>query len=666
MAAAEGSTGEEATATAGLTPGRFGLLLAIILSSMVLALASRLTVSSASSLHSLGAAEAPYFQPGHAPLLYGLAPLVALASFVFFLAPGLLWTLLLWRPRDLADWSVMALGASIVAVGPVSAMVKLTLGGRVTTGGLMGSWVALTLLGAIFLWFRLRSGEALRWPMTATDRRRLLQVVAFALMAVALLVPKIFWEDFNSDGIESFEFGRSLASHYLPHWEIRPGAFGFYQNYVLFSFPNHWFLTLFGSYEAAVRLPFFLYVALTLLLLFRLAEHKSPRKLRWVEEIALWCGLAVFVTVMAFSSASEPHYADLAEHGAVDCLWVLAFLATVNAVWSGRKAWVILFALMTHLASAGGLLCLLAFGAMELVFGARERRPSLLALGSGLTLIGGVSVAHHLYMAGLLQGGRDQFGVDRLVARLFPPDLTNFHRLNALLFPAGLLPALSLSAIRPREAGSWILGGVTLGFFGVIYLQSWAFLHQLAPAMLVPLAVYWRLYLHHPKAQGWLLPTTFFAAAVSFYLSLPQHWRIIQTSRAFGAATEYRIGDYDSSYREAAAGAHALPTLLPANYRLQYPNQPWGTDGHVWVYYATRPKIPGAPINYIVQPAVTAPPERTTKAGDRQGIAVYVRDVGEWERLRQTEYPRRVASPLYEPMLSATLAFFRDYAARHR
>src|SRR5262249_22076269 len=145
------------------------------------------------------------------------------------------------------------------------------------------------------------------------DARRLLWILGAALLAVAVLLPKIFWENFNLDGIEAFEFGRSLSTHLLPYWEIQDWVFGFYHNFVVFAYPNHWFITLFGPYEAAARLPFVLYLVVLFATLLLLIERGATRPLTGLEEAALWLGLALYTVVQTYNTNYEPFFADLAE-----------------------------------------------------------------------------------------------------------------------------------------------------------------------------------------------------------------------------------------------------------------------------------------------------------------------------------------------------------------
>jgi hypothetical protein len=210
--------------------------------------------------------------------------------------------------------------------------------------------------------------------------------------------------------------------------------------------------------------------------------------------------------------------------------------------------------------------------------------------------------------------------------------------------------------------------GVTIVYFGVIYVQPWTSLHQFTPVMVTPLVVFWRLYGRvSDRARRRLLPAVVAATAISMVLSAPPHFRINLGVRELGRATAWRVGDYHARYREAAAAAApGLEAILPSGYRMLYPDQPWGTDPYAWLYYATRPKPADAVVNYVVQPSDSVAPPGFTRLQDRDGVSVWARDLEALARERQREFPRVAASPLYEPMLRESYAFFRKFMEEYR
>jgi hypothetical protein len=295
----------------------------------------------------------------------------------------------------------------------------------------------------------------------------------------------------------------------------------------------------------------------------------------------------------------------------------------------------------------------------------REYLKTFAALGCAC---GAFGIVHEtLYNHLVLNGARDQFSTRNMAARLFPPTFTEFRRLGAVIFPSGVLPALAILAVRPSDWISWSTGIITVVYAGVIYLQSWTALHQFTPAMVLPLIIFWRMHLKAaPRRRAWLLGAILAATAVCAVLSLPRTFEISQAAREFGEATSFEVGDYDRGYERAVHAAGILDSLLPPDYRVRYPNQPWGMDDETWLYYAFREKPRDAAVNYVVRVAGSPAPAGTELVASREGISVFVRDRELWARHRNRELPRVIQSPLYEPILSRTCQFFRDYIARQR
>src|SRR5262245_12935728 len=625
------------------------------------------TVARVSTMYRLSTGSHPYLQVSEAGLLYVITPAVVASSFVLFLFPGATIAVALGQARSAAEWIVLAFGCSLVLSIALGTVARLVFGGPLASRLLLPFWLGAAALGwAIFI-LRMSRGIVLTSPFVRwADLRRILWMIGIPFVGAATLVPKIFWENFNVDGIEAFEFGRSLTTHLLPYWEIQDGIFGFYHNFLLFAYPNHWFITLFGPVEAAARLPFLLYLVVLFAVLILLIEWTSVRRLSGIEEGALLLGLASYTVVQVYNTNYEPFFADIAEMAATDTLWVICFLSTCYALWTGQSGWFWVFGLMTHMASPGGLFLLAALLPATFFSPAPERGKQLMAIAQVIGVCLLMTAAYEiLYNPLVVDRVNNQFSAKNMLRRLYPPSLTEFIRFNALVFPSGILPALSLLAVRRKDQASWVIAGTTVVYFAGIYLQAWTALHQFTPVMVLPLVVFWRRYLDSSRAmQMWVLPAVGLTTVLSFLLSLPRHFQINQAVREFGQATLYKVGDYERSYERSIRGGSSLSALLPANYRLQYPNQPWGTDSPSWIYYAAREKPPDTTINYVVQPASEPLPFGLERVMTRDGVSVYVRDREVWRRDRERELPRVNQSALYEPIYRRTYQFFREYVER--
>lgn len=659
--AAQGSLNDRTDGWAGL-----GLTVLAFLATIPALIAPEL-VSGLAMRWELAIGPSPFFLPDEALQLYVLAPAVTLSAFVLFLLPGVLLVRALRDPGDAMALTVLGFGTSLLLLIVLGTTTKLVTGVPLDRNVFIAEWITVALLAALAGVFLRREP-----PYTAHEAgpppvaRRVVWLFAIAWAGMAALAPKVHWENLSVDGIEALEFGRSLTNHVLPYWDVHSGSFGFYRNFVLFAWPDHFFINLFGPVEAAVRLPIMLFFAVLFAVLVLLIEHQRRRRLGAKEEMALALAIGLFAVVQAFNTNYEPFFADLAETAATDTIWVICFLAAVWALWTERIAWFWIFGLMNYASSPGGMFLLLALSVAVLSLADEDRSeklPAVLGLVIACVLI--TAAYELLYVRFVLQGASDQFSSVNMVRRLLPPTLTEWSRLNTLVFATGVVPALTLFAARRRDGLAWCMAVVTVIYFGVVYVQVWASVHQFTPAMVMPLVVFWRLYLNATsRLRTALLPLNMTLVVFCVVLSLPRHDRINVAARQVGAATDYRIADYETAYLDAARGSHAVYWLFPEDYRLEYPEQPWGTDRYAWLYYATLPKPEGTAIAYVIQDPTLSAPAGGTLAGSDSVAAAWVVDQEIWQQHREPEVPRVVTSPLYEPILRSMFRFFREYSQR--
>ena len=628
------------------------------------------------NLYFLSQSSLPYFQGAHALLLYLITPIVVLSSFLIFLSPGILLALGMGKVKSWSETLLLGFGVSLILCICLSIGSTFFFDSRMTPSTMLGVWGIITILCFLILLANLWKNPDWYFVIEKIDDgHRLVFLSLFVLINVMVFAPKLFWEDFNVDGIEAFEFSRSLSTHLLPYWELNPGVFGFYQNFFLFAYPNNWFMVLFGVIEAAVRLPCILYVALTFVVLTLLIEHQQDRKLTFGEDMVLWLSLVTYMVILVYVPTWEPFFSDMAEPSTPDAMMILCFLAACYFLWEKHHAWFIVFACMTYFTAPGGLLLLLALaGAIWLSGNITLWRFRDIFAQRELVLAGGV-VCLCLVFGLLYEGiytnlvlgadGKSQLSGMNMIKRLYPPNFTEVVRFNTLLFPTGILPALVLPFAIRRELRSSIIAIVTLAYFGVLYVQAWAGIHQFMPAMILPTIVFWRLYLGSThKIQRLLFPSLVLGLVASLWLSLPQHFQLHFGTRILGHATAFNVGNYQSSYNEAIKATWTLSAIFPSDYRLLYPNQPWSVDPYPWIYYSQLPKPPRTKINYIIQYTTDNVPIDATQVGEEDGVAVYVRDLEMWKRHQENQFPQVSISPLYEPILRHSLQFFREYMER--
>lgn len=634
-----------------------GLTFALTAALIVTAFFAKDVATQITALYPL-AANGAYFHPEHFLLLYVLWPLTAVAVCVAFLAPGLALALGLGTadraPKWLGTAFLISLAASVVAV---------------TVGKIAGRPLSTTVLLRIWA---LMTAAALAWSakrplvpiprMAPEDRRRLVTWAGLVFVLAAVLVPKLFWSDLTSDGVEAFEFERSLHSTWLPSFEVAGDRYGFYIKFFLFSYPGHWFQQTLGFVEVGARLPFLLYGIMLIPTVALIAESGTARALTAAEEATLAAGVLLYMFVQAYTSTYEPYLTDLAEPSATDTLWILLFLLATWALFTGRQMLFIVVALANFGSSPGGTLLLLALVGVLVVFPPAEGRGRLRPVIVVLAIATVLAALHWLIVVrGMMDGAKNQFDGGNLLSRLVPPDPFQFHRFAFLILPCGIVPAVWMIFVRKRALVPWLLTGVCVAYFLVIYAQSWAGIHQFTPVMILPLVVFWRMRLTNaaPRAP---LPVVWAGIAVAAFLSTPKHFEISQGARTVGLATDYRVGDYHASLESAGAARVLYFDVLREDYRICYPEQPWGADAFALVHYANRDKPPGNEINYVVQTKTASAPPGFSHLATRGDHTVYVKDHAKWQQHRNPDFPREVVPAVYDGVLSQSFAFFRGIA----
>jgi len=629
------------------------LALFVVVSTLVLA-ALHGVVPQVRDLYPLQLPPHPYFVPSHAWLLYVLTPLVVIASIALFAAPGILLVLAAGRTDHLGELVVKAFGAGLAWYVLATTGLKLLWGPLTST-----SVLAVTLLGATLGWLaltlRVRRGDRVAWPFaTPAGRRRLLWLLTIAVLLTCLLLPVLFWQDLNGDGWEELVFGRSLIESVLPlntADNIISGAVG----RVTMAYPVSWFAVLFGAGEGAVQLPFILDMLVLFGVLLALIEWQSPRRLKLGEEAVLVLGLGVYAVTVCYNASYDPYYADL-NVAASETLPVLCMLAAFYFLWADQFRWFLLFAVAAYFGRPTALPLLLLFGlGVAIATRGKDTRRLLLIVSGIAACMLGMFLYQKLiipWASGGTQVVESSFGVADRLAYLRLDDLS---RLLFILVPSGILPALSLLAFRWQDAVGRSLTVVTVGYFLFFYVIAFVALHHFIPVMLLPLAIFWRLYLHQGDrlkivARRWLVATAAAAAALAFWMSLPRHFEVDRTMRRLARSVDIRIDR--QQLREAGRDPslelqQVLFKLFPPGYAPVDPGEQLViADGPI-LYYSKRSQGLSADINYIVQPSSAEPPAGFVEVGDTGFTSAYVRDIARWKADRFNPPRTDYRSPLY-------------------
>jgi hypothetical protein len=628
-------------------------LLAVLVLLWLPALVGRQAVGDAVNLYPLVFSANPYFHPEHALLLYLWSPLVALSACVLLLSPGLLLVAAYGAARNAGQWILHGLAVSIVLISAVTAALQSAMGSPPLGGGFVALVIACSAAAAAAMWRRQRR-EQIVWPLSAPGSWTMIAsmaVVSWALLVI--LAPKFYWENFNADGFESFEPARLLLRQATPYWPAAAGHMSSYPGFTssLFPYPTSWFVRLFGEHEVCARLPFLLYLAALYGGLCALIEWGAPRAGRLFHRPVIWLTLAVYVSVVAYSSTYDPYSADIALPAAEDTLLMALFVGVILAFAQGAGRWMAFLALLTYLTEANGgmLVALWAFSAW-LIWRPRPARQLKIAVA---VLAGCVALSlitpRLLPVFGLPPPGGEH-GFTALLYKFNFLQLGHWQRFVYVALPAGVLPCLALLIWKRQDALSRAITLTTAFYFGLFYIQAFTTLHYFVPAMILPIAVMWRIGVPMPAARQPYLAAA--AAAVcalaAFWISFPENHAPHTHARSVGATIDNRLAGFADLDPSLYRRSELLWKLFPSDWEPYVPSKAYGGSALVWSYYAYRSRDDSTrAINYILQPADAAPPENGALVEKQDGAAVYVLDQALWKAHQLAQPPTPAGNALY-------------------
>ncbi|WP_284162995.1 hypothetical protein [Frigidibacter sp. SD6-1] len=634
------------------------LALLVILSGLVTALTVA-PVRETLSLWPLGAGPHPYFIPSHAFSLYLITPAAALAASFFFLAPGLLLAAGFGREKGAAHWLIAGLAASLLVNMAVVTVAELLLGHSLTgasfvalIGCLNGACIGLVAL-------RMAGGTPLRLSLKGQGGD-LLAAAALFWVALILMAPKFYWENFSGDGSGSLQFTRNLIHSHWPFWspeagviQQAPGLTSF-----LFVIPDSWFVRLWGEWEFSVRILTLTALALLYPVLTALIRHgRAGEEMRTLDHLLLMAALVLYAFANIYSGGYHAWFGDSPMPAARETLAMVAFMGYILAFLDNRRALMVTAGVMAHLSiPTGGLWLLLWPIAVWLVWRPRPiealRSAALtLAVAAAISVLVPVIVK----LAGLPIPG-NEFSAEAVVQRLRFVAFTDWNRFAFLAVPCGLLPALALLTWRRQDRTARALTLLTLAFFLFFYLQGYrVLLHHFIPAMIPPLVVMWRSDLM--ERAGARIAVTLGLAA-SLWLAWPKEVGLHHHDRDFAAfiATEgdrYASAEPGPGEKFRGFDPKALDTfhelfgrLLPIGYGESEPGERFFGAPLVWWYYSEFPKVEGQKINYVLKPVADATPEDGTLFDSYDGYGLYIRDMALFETHRTQRLPIDTGAPL--------------------
>ena len=573
-----------------------------------------------------------YFPTFRPLLLYVGLPLAVLGSLVAVLAPGLLLALALGGCTSTSVWVLQGFALSLVATSLPVALVQAAAGRPVLGLEFAAILLATTVAAAALLLGRVGSGKELRYP--AGDLPRALPLLGVPLVFLIALLPKFLWESFNGDGAHAYEASRLLLHRALPFWPEGAGNVANFPglNSALFTWPNSWFLRLFGECEAGVRLPFLLLLLVIVAAVIAVVEHGRP-KLGTVGHALIWMGLCSYGLVMAYSATYDPYCSDIGLPATQDTLVMICFLGVVHGFLARATLWTAVWALFTLMSSPAGPMLLAAWFA-GVVIGYRKRPWGRIVLYLG-TVAGCVVltavIPKALAILGLpTPGGEHDAGA--LLKKFWFLLATDYQRWLYLILPCGIYPVLCLLSWRKADEPARALMAVTALVFGMYYVIVYVSLHYFVPAMILPLVAFWRIH----RARDWSVAPVaacFVAATVSLVLGLPKGTGIYTGTRQVGATMDVTaFGGYARMEPEPFRAIMLLEELFVDGWLPEVPDEAYAGAALSWNYYA-HAAGDGIPKTYRLAPAGGGAPGIDPVA-DNEVAELFVLDPDRWQEHR--------------------------------
>ena len=615
----------------------------------------------------LGArAAAAFSQSGQFVLLYVALPIVFLASLYFWLAPGLMLVLTRVRPSRLTTWVVEGFLVAFVVQVVVSTCGKVIIGSPLGNLSFLISSAFIGLISWVVLWQQ-RGRLAFSFLAEQNERRRSLLLLLIPTLGLCLLLPFLFWQDLNPDGVEAFFVGDSLARHLLPQ-SLTPGILRVGTGIIAPSYLYHAFLMFFGPIEASVRLPILLLLPVMFGQLIDLIEWDGRRRLALVHELILLSGLAIYTVVMSFNSSYDPYFADISSPTVQDTTLVMGLLGVLWGMVEKRPWAMTGFALLACFSRPTGFVFLFLLLGATLVAGREDRWAWLRLTAMALAVCVAAALFYELVLVQMTLGNEEAVaGTGRsLLNRMRYLNLTDWHRLAFLIFPSGIFPALTLFLYRRQDSLSRIVTLITVALFLFFYVIAFTALHHFVVVMVLPLIVFWRVWLVAPlRQQRFAAALAGVGALAAFWLSVPQHFEVNRDTRAVGERTLFLVGDPADGLRSVMSSSGILNEVVGYDWDVRDPASEWVGSPLGLVYYADRygPLRPSH--SYAVLPVGSNPPPGMVRLTEREDNVMYGRDPDQVHRDRFRSLNTHYMSSLYDIPRETLFSYWGKPAANY-
>lgn len=486
-------------------------------------------------------------------------------------------------------------------------------------------------------------------PRASEWRGRFVVLCGITAVLALLLVSRIAWADLNPDGTELLTMGRSLVAFAVPR--LPTGEIpGINLGMLPVPYPIDWLLAIGGPSPIAARLPALGYTIAAGLGVVAIAERGARRRLTPAEFAMVVGGAAAVCLTIGFNTSYDPYSTDLGSPASIDLLALVLMLATFYFLFAGEAAWCVVSAVLQALTRPNApLLCLMLVVAILLV--ERDLRSRLLQLAlvaTAATLATGLVYA---FAIETITGSAVAEGGGNLLLRLRFLRLDDWTRFAYLIVPGGVVPAIALVAWRRFDLQARVMTLVALAYFAFFYCLAFISLHHFAPAMLLPLVVFWRREGQRETRTPFPLNLAVAAGlAVAVLAALPRSMTPFRANREIAKSIAFDAGNVTgyALVRNTFDASRALDSLFTPYYRVTDPQVDRVGDPLSIAWYAQLARPSRDSATWIVQPEARNAPAGTKPLGAARGFALYTRDAGATDRLRHSPPPPDARSPLYD------------------
>lgn len=567
----------------------------------------------------------PYWVVEHAWLLYFALPLVCGGLAVLFIAPGAL--IVLGRERRGPVAGILLKGFLVsIAVVAVLSLATTRLFEKPALPFVLSMILAAALAAA---WSRRRGGTLFD---AAIAGRRVAWLALLPAGAVAVLVPVVFWQDLNPDGLELLTMARSLDHHLIPR--VPSGNLsGLGLGMVAAAYPVHAFYLIGGLSEASARLPVLIYLPMLFLGTLVCVEACGHRRLAFVDELLLASAVSGVFVAMIYNATYHAYSADAASPAAIDLLAAVCLLGMLWTFAERDWGWFLAFTAAGYFARPTPVLFCGLLIVAQVGVDRRGWRRTIPALVAAIVLCVLLAAVYERGGSWWLGAGLEEPSAGVAGRRLRYIVFADWWRLAYVAAPAGILPFFSLIAFTKQDRLTRVWAITALLFIAFFWFPAFSALHHYLPATLLSLLVFWRLAIARSRLAPWRV-TALAAVVVAFALSLPASFAVDRSSRRIAREIDFRVGDYLGSpngFQSAFNGKKLVEALFPS-YEHAQPERQFMSSPLVFVHYATMTGFAGRDSNYLILPPGEHGEAPWARVAETDAGSAWVRDRDRWQQ----------------------------------